>query len=201
MKELTDIYSTAINEFGQATGEMVTVFSDKGTMHSYIELYESYFCKKQHDVTLLEIGMMTGGSLYLWQQYFEQYKLTGMDLSPTWNVKRPFQESLENDDNVTLLFGINSRSSAVPEAVLDQQFDFIIDDGDHTVLAQIDTFNNYWPCLKNSGVYFIEDVVGPVQADALKKYLATVPNTKVDHYLGLKNGRADDQIIIVEKTK
>jgi hypothetical protein len=197
---LNEIYQQALEKYGHCTGEMVTVFSDKGTMHSYIDVYEKYFSKKRSNVSLLEIGMMTGASMYLWQQYFKKYQLTGMDLSPSWNTVRPFQTSIENDSNITLMFGVNSRSGNVPNALDGKDFDFIIDDGDHSVLAQIDTFNNYWPFLKVGGIYFIEDVVGPTQAEALKKFLLTVKNVKVDHYVGLKNKRADDQIIIVEKT-
>lgn len=200
MKTLKEIYEQELKEYGQCSGEMVTMFSDKGTMHSYIEVYEKYFSVKQSNASLLEIGMMTGASMYLWQQYFKQYQLVGMDLSKYWNTKRPFQDSIEQDSNITLLFEVDSRSNNIPNKVKEMQFDFIIDDGDHSVLAQIDTFKNYWPFLKVGGIYFIEDVVGPVQADALKKFLSSVKNVKVDHYLGLKNNRADDQIIIVEKT-
>lgn len=200
MKTLNEIYQLDLEKYGQCTGEMVTVFSDKGTMHSYIDLYEKYFSKKRSNASLLEIGMMTGASMYLWQQYFKKYQLVGMDLSKSWNAERPFHTSIENDPNITLLFDVNSRSVDVPDQLIGRDFDFVIDDGDHSVLAQIDTFKNYWQFLKVGGVYFIEDVVGTVQADALKKFLSTIKNAKVDHYLGLKNNRADDQIIIVEKT-
>jgi predicted O-methyltransferase YrrM len=197
---LQQLYDNLVAEYGSGTtGEMVTMFSDKGTMHSYIDLYEKYFVTKKSNVSLLEIGMMTGGSMHLWQKYFEKYKLVGMDLSPDWNVKRPFQSDLNADSNITLIFGVDSRSASVPDAVSEQQFDFVIDDGDHSVLAQMDTFRNYWPHLKTGGVYFIEDVVGEVQAEALKKFLSLYSNCKVDHYTGFKNNRADDQIIIVEK--
>ena len=196
---LNKIYTESLLPYGKVSGETVTVFSDKGTVHSYIDLYEKYFSAKQSNVSLLEIGMMTGGSMYLWQQYFKKYQLVGMDLSSNWNTPRPFQAALEQDLNIKLLFGINSRNPEIPAQLTGLDFDFIIDDGDHSVLAQIDTFKNYWPFLKIGGVYFIEDVVGPVQADALKKFLSSVKNAKVDHYLVLKNNRADDQIIIVEK--
>ncbi len=199
MKNLNQIYNDAVAQYGAGSGEMVTVFSDKGTMHSYIDVYEKYFSVKRSNASLLEIGMMTGGSMYLWQQYFKKYQLTGMDLSPGWNTERPFQTVLQNDPKITLLFGVNSRTSPVPAEVADQKFDFVIDDGDHSVLAQMDTFQNYWPMVKTNGVYFIEDVVGPVQAEALKKFLSGYPNLSIDHYAGLKNDRADDQIIIVTK--
>ena len=44
MTPLRAIYDTLVAEHAANTrGEMVTVFSDKGTMHSYIEYYEQHF--------------------------------------------------------------------------------------------------------------------------------------------------------------
>jgi hypothetical protein len=201
---LKQLYNTLADQYGSKTGEMVFTFSDKGSMHSYVEFYEKYFEPRRNKVSLLEIGMMTGGSMHLWQKYFQEYYLVGVDISPTWNQTRDFQHELESDSNITLLFEINSRNKQLHDAVKSQKFDFIIDDGDHSVLAQIDTFENYWPLTADQGTYFIEDVVGPTQAEALKKFLTEYSNKhqqvlKIDHYQGLKNGRADDQIIAVTR--
>lgn len=203
---LSQLYNDLAKRYGSPTGEMVFTFSDKGSMHSYIEFYERYFSSKRDSVRLLEIGMMTGGSLHLWQKYFSQYQLVGMDISATWNAARDFQSDLENDANITLLFGINSRDPVLPDPVKNQKFDFIIDDGDHSVLAQMETFENYWPLVSDSGTYFIEDVVGPVQIEALKKFLQEYTDKhgvqfKIDHYQGFKNNRADDQILAVTRTQ
>lgn len=203
---LRQLYDDLAQRHGSKTGEMVFTFSDKGSMHSYIEFYENYFQPRQDSVTLLEIGMMTGGSLHLWQKYFKQYQLIGMDISPSWNAKRDFQQELEKDSNITLLFGINSRSPAVPELVRDFEFDFIIDDGDHSALAQMETFENYWPLTAESGTYFIEDVIGPVQIQSLRKFLDQYQQKhsvalRLDHYCGFKNNRADDQILAISREK
>jgi hypothetical protein len=203
---LRQLYDDLAQRHGSRTGEMVFTFSDKGSMHSYIEFYENYFQHKRDSVTLLEIGMMTGGSLHLWQKYFERYQLVGMDISPSWNAKRDFQQELEKDSNITLLFGINSRSSAVPELVRDLRFDFIIDDGDHSAMAQMETFENYWPLTAESGTYFIEDVIGPVQIESLRKFLDQYQQKhsvalRLDHYRGFKNSRADDQILAISREK
>ena len=202
--DLKQLYDTLADQYGSKTGEMVFTFSDKGSMHSYIEFYELYFRPKRDNVSLLEIGMMTGGSLHLWQKYFSRYQLVGMDLSKSWNTQRAFQSELESDPCITLLFGINSRESQIPSAVADQKFDFIIDDGDHSVEAQIDTFRNYWPLTSDTGTYFIEDVVGPQQIDTLKNFLQEYSEDydvtlKMEHYQGFKNNRADDQILAVSK--
>ena len=71
---LSQLYNDLAKRYGSPTGEMVFTFSDKGSMHSYIEFYERYFSSKRDSVRLLEIGMMTGGSLHLWQKYFSQYQ-------------------------------------------------------------------------------------------------------------------------------
>lgn len=202
--KLTELYNTLADQHGSKTGEMVFTFSDKGSMHSYVEFYERYFEPRRDHVSLLEIGMMTGGSMHMWQRYFKKYQLVGIDLSPGWNQPRDFQAEVEADPDITLLFEINSRNKEIPNAVASKSFDFIIDDGDHSVLAQMDTFENYWPVLAPQGTYFIEDVVGVTQADALKKFLTEYSNKhqqvlKIDHYQGLKNGRADDQIIAVTR--
>jgi cephalosporin hydroxylase len=204
MMNLRQLYDQLADQYGSKTGEMVFTFSDKGSMHSYIEFYEMYFEKKRDRVTLLEIGMMTGGSLHLWQKYFKQYELVGMDLSKSWNAQRAFQSELESDPDITLLFEINSRDSNIPSAVEGRRFDFVIDDGDHSVEAQMDTFRNYWPLTSDTGTYFIEDVVGPRQIDALKEFLQVYSKKhditlKMEHYRGFKNNRADDQILAVSR--
>lgn len=201
---LRQLYDSLADLYGSKTGEMVFTFSDKGSMHSYIEFYESYFQDKKNDVSLLEIGMMTGGSLHLWQRYFDRYRLVGMDISRSWNSLREFQAELEDDPDITLLFGINSRDPALPDSVSGKRFDFIIDDGDHSVEAQMDTFRNYWPLTADTGTYFIEDVIGPKQIDALKDFLQEYSEDydvtlKMEHYQGFKNNRADDQILAVSK--
>jgi hypothetical protein len=203
---LRQLYDNLADRFGSKTGEMVFTFSDKGSMHSYIEFYESHFQHRRDSVSLLEIGMMTGGSMYLWQQYFRQYLLVGMDIAPSWNAQRDFQQDLETDPNITLLFAINSRHSVLPDPVRDLQFDFIIDDGDHSVLSQMETFENYWPLTTDNGTYFIEDVAGPVQIEALRKFLDQYQeknkvNFRIEHYQGFKNNRRDDQILAISKEK
>ena len=202
---LKQLYDNLASLYGSPQREMVFTFSDKGAMHSYIEFYESYFAKKKTQVRLLEIGIMTGGSMHLWQKYFEKYFLVGMDLSPAWNQSRPFQSDLEADADIQLMFGVNSRVAPIPEALQEHQFDFVIDDGDHTVLAQMDTFRNYWPRVSPGGTYFIEDVIGAVQIETLQTFLVQYQQQhdqqfRIEHYQGFKNKRADDQILAVTRT-
>lgn len=196
--KLQEIYDQLVRKYGNVSGEMVTVFSDKGSMHSYIDYYERHFEPRRDQVRLLEIGVMTGGSLLMWQRYFKRYELYGVDIAQTWNQHRPFQAEVEADANTQVFFGVNSTRDDPPADLAGKQFDFIIDDGDHAAIAQMDTFRRYWPLLAQGGAYFIEDVTGPAQIEMLKNFIARdYPDARMDHYQGFKNRRADDQILTV----
>ena len=176
-------------------------FTDKGSAHTYIEFYEKYFdTKKDQHVDLLEIGLMSGGSLYLWKNYFTDYTIVGIDLAPTWFKQRPFQSELENDENIKLVFEVDSRRSAIPEEVFTRQFDYIIDDGNHNVKPQIATMKNYWQFVKSGGTYFIEDVLGERHARLLIKELENFSKEKFTYevYRGNIN-RPDDRIVAITK--
>jgi cephalosporin hydroxylase len=44
---------------------------DKGTTHSYIEKYEEILAPyRDRPITLVEIGVESGGSLAMWAEYF-----------------------------------------------------------------------------------------------------------------------------------
>ena len=71
---LRELYNQLNEKYGRINArDTVDVFTDKGSVHTYIEFYESYFEPFQKKVSLLEIGLMTGGSLYLWKNYFTKF--------------------------------------------------------------------------------------------------------------------------------
>src|SRR6185369_13519508 len=48
-----------------------TGWPDKGTVHSYIEVYEELFAPyRKKAKNILEIGLMSGESLRMWTEYF-----------------------------------------------------------------------------------------------------------------------------------
>lgn len=182
-------------------GEHPNEFTDKEceSGHSYASAYEQAI-KTRDGVRLLEIGISSGGSLWMWRRWFSNYSLTAVDLATTWISKRPFQAELEADPAIELRWGVNSTDSNSYKDL--EPFDYIIDDGCHEVNVQIATFHQAYPLLKSGGTYFIEDVVSErfIQQiyDAVIKF---DPTATVEKYLGdkLKQGRADDIIIKVIK--
>jgi hypothetical protein len=197
MKTLREIYDDLIEQHAAgAAGEIVTTFSDKGRMHSYIEYYEQWFEPRRHrPVQLLEIGVMTGGSMLLWQRYFVDVLLAGIDLRQGFNQTLPFQDEIL----CMWRWGVDSTDPAQVPAL--GQYDFVIDDGAHDAASQIATFKNYWPHVAPGGTYFIEDIESDASLQTITQFLLGWqqfhPHT-TDYYRGFAH-RADDRILAITK--
>jgi hypothetical protein len=196
MTTLREIYNSLVSDHAHnASGEMVTTFSDKGTMHSYIEYYEKWFEPHRFDCSILEIGVMTGGSLLLWQRYFDSVVLAGVDLRNGFNQPLPFQATICADWH----WAVDSTDpQQVPEL---DQYQFVIDDGAHDEYSQIKTFQNYWQFVQPGGTYFVEDIESDASTAVLKEFVNVFvrePHT-VDYYRGFAH-RADDRILAITKT-
>jgi hypothetical protein len=203
-KSMREIYDDLVAYYNidrqDDTGEIVQQFSDKGTVHSYIDFYAEQFAPVRMYARMLEIGLMTGASMKLWTEYFYLYELAGIDLRQGWNNTLPWQADIESDPRVELHFGIDSTRQQVE---FDNPFHIILDDGAHDWQSQFLTFRNYWPYLKQGGVYYIEDVENDLSSERLQQAIARWigPDHKIgmNEYRGLKNGRSDDRILMVKK--
>ena len=95
--------------------------TDKTESQGYIENYDRHFGHlRSKPVRLLELGVLHGGSLLMWQEYFPEGLVVGLDLNPN-----PFSEMPErvrfyrgSQDNETLTlqriisaWSVSSRSS------------------------------------------------------------------------------------------
>jgi hypothetical protein len=52
--------------------------SDKDTSHNYLPVYQQEFDKIE-DIKILEIGVCFGGSLVLWNEFFVNSEIHGID--------------------------------------------------------------------------------------------------------------------------
>lgn len=128
--------------------------SDKSHKHKYEEIYEPEFSKNRHkEINILEIGIFQGASILSWAEYFPNAKVYGVDIDLNFIIP-------ENREPIYTNPKINVRAinSMLKPDFGEVRFDYIIDDGDHSFNAQVETFRNYFPFLKNGGTYFIEDV-------------------------------------------
>lgn len=199
-QSLAEIYDDLAKLYDQ--GGDVHFFSDKGTVHSYIDFYENYFADKRNKVRLLEIGVMSGASFLVWSRYFKEYRLVGIDLAQDLGESKDFHLQIESDPDIHLYLGLDSTQVYMPNELRCMDFDFIIDDGNHEFWAQILTLQSYWPLLLPGGVYFIEDIMGDGEVQQFKKLIAVrYPGAIVEHHAGFKDDRRDDQILAIKKTK
>jgi 23S rRNA U2552 (ribose-2'-O)-methylase RlmE/FtsJ len=107
---------------------------DKGTIHSYIELYGqelNHLSGKK--VNLLEIGVAEGHSLKMWKEYFhEDSVILGLDIDYS---RLKFKD-------INVLIGDVCDKKIID--ILDScTFDIIIDDGSHKLDDQLFAFDNY----------------------------------------------------------
>jgi predicted O-methyltransferase YrrM len=127
--------------------------TDKGVgFHDYTEVYDTYLNSlKNEKLNFLEIGVFTGESLKMWEAYFKNGTIIGLDINPDCakyaGDRRKVYIGSQVDDFI--LYKIQKENA--PLSV-------IIDDGSHQWQHQIKTFNAAFPLLKPGGLYFIEDL-------------------------------------------
>ena len=136
--------------------------TDKEAKHKYCSaFYDNAFCDlKDKKLNILEIGIQNGSSLVLWNEYFKNSIIYGIDntnfikdrLDTYPRIKTIIQDAYKKE----LTFNL-------------PLFDIIIDDGPHTLESQIKLINNYFKKLNKNGKLFIEDVDGKNNLNELIK--------------------------------
>jgi cephalosporin hydroxylase len=126
------------------------IASDKGTVHSYIPVYEALFADlRAKPVRLLEIGIASGHSLLVWEEYFTQGTIYGLDIEPS--------PAILHDHPRIKTFRGSSTNPLTRDLFGDLRFDVVIDDGCHDGTAQLATLNVFGGCVVPGGIYVVED--------------------------------------------
>lgn len=185
--------------------------TDKGTGHNYIDTYDRLFEKlRTKKINFLEIGVLLGGSLKMWEHYFENSEIYGVDDFSQKNTNVDFNEEVVDSDKIKEELSSHKRIkfiecdsrniNSVKENIgsLGIEFDVIIDDGEHSLQCQIDNFNNFIPYLHEDGIYIVEDCESIANAESLKRYiLNTYDGPKVEIIpLDIEN-RPDDILMVI----
>jgi cephalosporin hydroxylase len=173
--------------------------TDKNTCHSYIDTYESLFNKRRLIVSnVLEIGIQKGGSIKLWNDYFLNANIYGIDI-------------MEEDNNINSLLenkriNLYTSTNAYNEDFVRKEFieknvnfDILIDDGPHTLESMIQFIKIYHKILKNDGLLIIEDVPDIEWINILKD--STPVNLRKYIYVyDLRHikGRWDDILFVID---
>jgi len=178
--------------------------TDKSTIHSYDIVYEnilSDYINKEGN--LLEIGIKHGGSILLWNQFLNKFKIYGIDCDDL--IHENISNYIKNyKEKIHLEFrdAYTQESVNILKQKCTEGFDIIIDDGPHTEESQIKAIGLYLELLKENGTLIIEDVA---DFNFTKKLESITPKSKLYHYetkvydLRDVKGRYDDIMFTIKK--
>ena len=128
---------------------------------NYFEIYEKHLSKFiGKEITFVEIGVLNGGSLQMWKQYFgKKAKIIGIDINPEC---KKFE-----DDQIEIFIGDQS-NEFFWKKFFNQvgKVDVVLDDGAHTNISQIKTTLNCINNINNDGLLIVEDT----HTSYVKKY-------------------------------
>jgi hypothetical protein len=167
---------------------------------NYFSIYETYFESfRGKNPKFLEIGVQFGGSLKMWDYYFENGEIFGVDINPDC-------KSLETGNIKIFIGSQNDKIFLGKLASQLKSLDLIVDDGGHTMSQQINTFKLLFPILSEGGIYICEDIEssyqnmyggGPKRSGTFiefSKNLIDVINANHSHFFSLKPTPLSKQI-------
>lgn len=171
--------------------------SDKGTSHSYIDVYEELLGPIRDSAErVMEIGVDRGGSVRMWHEYFDKAEVVGVDVVKHPDVDRLF----EGRKGISFLLA-DAYDDRVPRKIMEEfgYFDVIVDDGPHTFASLKFAAREYSKLLKPGGLLVLEDVQSPTWIDPLCRSFPDPSNARVFD-LRRNKGRWDDILICYKKT-
>ena len=114
----------------------------------YEEIFKSYVGTK---ITFVEVGVLGGGSLFMWQEYFgKQARIIGIDLNSEakkWE-KHGFEIFIGSQSNPNFWSNFYDKVGKV---------DILLDDGGHHNKQQIITVHSSIPNINDGGMIVVED--------------------------------------------
>jgi len=120
---------------------------------NYFPVYEKLFSKfRGKKITFVEIGVLSGGSLFMWKDYFgKDARIIGVELNPEAKKfeKEGFEIYIGNQSDENFWKGFFDKVGEV---------DIVLDDGGHTNFQQIVTCCSCIPSIKENGIMVVEDV-------------------------------------------
>lgn len=176
--------------------------TDKLSAHSYIPIYERLFQKRKDKVlNVLEIGIGSGGSLQLWNDYFQNADIYGIDPDIIHEYLDCFPRihQIKDDAYTAKCIEDNFTSQNI-------KFDIVVDDGPHNKLSQMMAMQLYFPLLTDDGIIIIEDVQDYLEPGTwIKSIIESLPKyyQNFAQVIDLRhlNKSPDDLLIVLDKSR
>lgn len=120
---------------------------------NYFPIYEKLFSQyRGKKIIFVEIGVLSGGSLFMWKNYFgKDARIIGVELNPEAKKfeKYGFEIFIGNQSDENFWQNFFNQVGDV---------DIVLDDGGHTNFQQIVTCCSCIPNIKDGGIMVVEDV-------------------------------------------
>lgn len=178
MKTLNINYHSALSELCEIGKKYDTDKSSQRTnvthyrhCHPYTLFYDSLFKNKRNEsLNIAELGVLYGGSLLMWKEYFTNGTIYGFEYNDKLIDK--FRKNCDNDRITLSKIDVKNKDSIITAfRTLDTIYDIIIEDTTHKFEDQIRVIENVYPYLKPGGILIIEDIF--ISADE-KEYITAL---------------------------
>ena len=117
--------------------------------HAYEKLFSKYVNKK---ITFVEVGVLNGGSLFMWRDYFgQEARIIGIDNNPAAKIWENHGFEIFIGDQASSKFWDNFKKKI-------GAVDILLDDGGHTDLQQATTLFEFINNINDGGLLVVEDV-------------------------------------------
>lgn len=126
---------------------------DKVTISKFTEAYDSFFRKHRNEkFNLLEIGVWNGGSMAMWEEYFPNAQIFGIDMD---------DRCIHSSSHRVHIHIANQANKEEMEKICDYigELFIVCDDGSHRADDIIISLDTIYPYLSNGGYYIIEDIL------------------------------------------
>lgn len=181
--------------------------TDKNTVHSYLHLYENLLMsKKETAKNVLEVGIgpfleSNGGSIKLWHDYFKNATVYALDNCPLESV----WDEIKNKERIVLYTSVDAyNEDFFISNFLNKnlKFDFMLDDGPHTLESMKRFIKLYSQIMTDDGILIIEDVQSWEWIDILKDEVPEHLKQFISIYdLRQNKNRYDDIVFAIDKSK
>lgn len=150
--------------------------------HPYTLFYDELFNNRKNDkLNIAELGILEGGSLLMWKEYFKNSKIYGFEYNN--NLINNFKKKFNNDRITLSNIDVTNKNSIINAfSKLNILFDIIIDDTTHQFEDQIRVIENTYKYLKPGGILIIEDIFKSYNENDYIEKLKPILNNFQDYY-------------------
>jgi predicted O-methyltransferase YrrM len=132
--------------------------TDHRHCHPYTLFYDGLFKnRKEEQLKIAELGILDGGSLLMWNEYFKNAEIYGFEYNDYLINK--FKQNFNNQQITLANIDVTNKESIVNAfRNLNVLYDIIIEDTTHQFEDQIRVIENTYLYLKPGGILIIEDI-------------------------------------------